>query len=108
MGGMAWIRRYSATGSGGRKVDRYRVLFRHRGQERPAGTFHELDQALAEKARVERAKRDGKLDEYAAGLLHEPAADLTLWEFMRLWFAEDASPNLAEATLTNYLGVANK
>jgi hypothetical protein len=92
----------------GGRGDRYRVLFRHRGQEKLAGTFDELDLALAEKARVERAKRDGHLDEYAAGLLEVPDADLTLWEFMRVWFTEDAAPHLAEATLTNYLQVANK
>ncbi|WP_028057927.1 site-specific integrase [Candidatus Solirubrobacter pratensis] len=92
----------------GRRGERYRVLFRHRGEEKLAGTFDDLDLALAEKARAERAKRDGRLDEYAAGLLEGSDADLTLWEFMRLWFTEDAAPHLAEATLKNYLQVANK
>jgi integrase len=105
---MARIKRYSAKGSDGAKVDRYLVLFRHHGIEKPAGTFDELDLALAAKARIDRAKLDGQLDEYAAGLLDEPATDLTLWEFMRLWFTEDAAPHLAEATLANYLQVANK
>jgi integrase len=105
---MAWIKHYRATAADGGSVDRYLVLFRHRAEEKPAGTFDELDLALAEKARVERARREGRLDEYAAGLLDEPAADLTLWDFMRLWFSEDAAPHLAEATLTNYLQIANK
>src|SRR4051812_20048647 len=107
-GGMAWIKKYGAKGPNGRRTQRYLVLFRHRGEERAAGSFEELDEALAVKARVERTKREGRLDEYAAGLLDEPSTDMTLWEFMRLWFAEDAAPHLAEATLTNYLGVANK
>src|SRR4051812_19342105 len=106
--GMAWIKKYVAKGPDGRKSQRYLVLFRHRGEERPVGSFEELDEALAAKARVERAKREGHLDEYTAGLLDEPVTDITLWEFMRLWFAEDAAPHLAEATLTNYLQVTNK
>src|SRR3954467_12719120 len=105
---MAWIKRFKAKGADGAVTERYLVLFRHQGRERQAGTFDELDEALAEKARAERAKREGKLDEYAAGLLRERDIDLTLWEFMRLWFNEDAAPNLADATLTNYLQVANK
>jgi hypothetical protein len=105
---MAWIRPYGVkTSDAGRGVH-YRVLFRHRGQEMHAGSFDEIDLALAEKARLERAKRDGRLDEYVAGLLEVPDADLTLWDFMRLWFTEDAALHLAEATLTNYLQVANK
>jgi integrase len=99
---------YKAKGPDGRPVDRYLVMFQHGEHEKPAGTFEELDLALAEKARAERAKRDGRLDEYAAGLLDAPDTDLTLWDFMRLWFTEDAAPHLAEATLTNYLQVANK
>jgi hypothetical protein len=81
---MARIKRYSAKAADGTVVERYLVLFRHRGKETPAGTFEELELALVEKARAERAKRDGRVDEYAAGLLEEPDTDLTLWEFMRL------------------------
>ena len=74
-----------------------------RGARSPLATFDEFEAALAEKQRADRAKREGKLDDYAAGLLTEPDSRMTLWDFMRLWFREDAAPHLAEATLTNYL-----
>jgi integrase len=105
---VARIRSYWVKTADGKRVRRYLVLFRHAGTEKSAGTFDELDDAVAEKLRAERAKREGRLGEYAAGLFENPDDAITLWEFMRLWFREDAAPNLAEATLTNYLQVANK
>jgi hypothetical protein len=62
------------NGAEGERVERYLVLFRHAGREKPAGTFDEFEAALAEKQRADRAKREGKLDDYAAGLLTEPDA----------------------------------
>jgi integrase len=73
-----------------------------------AGDANVKNARVAEKHRAERAKREGQLDDYAAGLLEDPASDMTLWDFMRLWFREDAAPHLAESTLANYLQVANK
>ena len=105
---MARIKRYLVKGTEGDRAERYLVLFRHTGREKPAGTFDDFEAALAEKQRADRAKREGKLDDYAAGLLTESDTGMTLWDFMRLWFREDAAPHLAEATLTNYLQVANK
>jgi len=78
------------------------------GSRKHAGTFDDIEDALAMKQRAERAKREGRLDEFAAGLLDEESSTVTLWDFMALWFKEDAAPNLGEATLVNYLQVANK
>jgi hypothetical protein len=105
---MARIKRYLVKGADGDPVERYLVLFRHVGREKPGGTFDDFEAALAEKQRAERAKREGRLDDYAAGLLVEPESSMTLWDFMRLWFREDAAPHLAESTLANYLQIANK
>lgn len=55
-----------------------------------------------------RPQRQTQQTGHAAGLLWEPETNITLWEFMRLWFREDAAPHLAESTLANYLQVANK
>jgi integrase len=105
---MARIKRYPVKGADGDRVERYLLLFRHAGREKTGGTFDDFEAALAEKQRAERAKREGKLDDYAAGLLVDPAGDMTLWDFMRLWFREGAAPHLAESTLANYLQVANE
>ena len=105
---MARIKTYSVRAGDGGKRTRHLVLFRHVGEEKPAGTFDDIEDALAMKQRAERAKREGRLDEFAAGLLDEESSTVTLWEFMALWFKEDAAPNLAEATLVNYLQMANK
>jgi hypothetical protein len=75
---MARIKRYLVNGAEGDRVERYLVLFRHVGREKPAGTFDEFEAALAEKQRADRAKREGKLDDYAAGLLTEPDNRMTL------------------------------
>lgn len=105
---MARIKRYLVKSAEANRTERYLVLFRHESREMPAGTFDDYEAALAEKHRAERAKREGELDDYAAGLLTEPEINMTLWDFMRLWFHEDAAPHLAESTLANYLQVANK
>ena len=104
---MARIKTYTVRTNDG-KGTRHLVLFRHSGEEKPAGTYDDIEDALAMKQRAERAKREGRLDEFAAGLLGEESSSVTLWEFIALWFKEDAAPNLAEATLVNYLHVANK
>jgi len=105
---MARIKRYLVNGADGDRVERYLVLFRHAGCEKSGGTFDHFEAALAEKQRAERAKREGQLDDYAAGLLSDLESNMTLWDFMRLWFRDDAAPHLAESTLANYLQVANK
>ena len=105
---MARIKTYSVRAGDGGQRTRHLVLFRHAREEKHAGTFDEIEDALVMKQRAERAKREGRLDEFAAGLLDEESSTLTLWEFMALWFNEDAAPNLAEATLVNYLQMANK